>query len=203
MNRRKYIATVASGVTASLAGCLPDTERVQEMPRPYIGAKESDVVVKVYEDLSCPACRQFNQNVKPQIEEEYISSGEIRFEHYDFPLPVSPRWSYEAPNAARSVQDRTDNETFFEYVDLLFENQSSMSTEVITDVAESVGVEKPEAVANDASASLYRPVIQADKKSGEEIGVSRTPTVLVNDEILSQSSFNVISNVVDSELSNN
>lgn len=200
MKRRQYIGAIATGTIASLAGCLPSAERVQEMPTPYIGDEDADVVVQVYEDMSCPSCRRFNQDVKPQINEQYISSGDIRYEHHDWPIPVHPRWSYEVANAARSVQDRLDNEAFFEYVDKMYARQQSMSVDVITEEAENVGVENPEEVANDASASLYRPVIESDKESGTEIGVNRTPTVLVNGEIMSEPSFNVISSVIDSEL---
>lgn len=203
MNRRKFIGTLSSGVIAGLAGCqIPNAERVQTMPRPYAGAEESDVVVKVFEDFACPACAQYTTDVKPLIFDEYVESNEIRYEHYDYPLPVHQRWSYEIPNAARSVQDRSDNETFFDFADAMFEDQDILSQDLVRDTVNDLdGVDNADGVVNDASASLYDPVIQSDRQVGdEEYNVQGTPTVVVNDAVVSSYDFEVVSAAIDSEL---
>lgn len=202
MERRKFISTVSAGAVASLAGCqLPSTDRVQSMSRPYLGDEDSDVVVKVFEDYACPACRSYTLNVKPQIIEQYVETDQIKYEHYDYPLPVHQRWSYEVPNAARAVLDRTDSQTFFDFSDRMFENQNELSVDLIREQAEAVGVDDVDGVVNDAAASLYRPVIRSDRETGDdEYNVSGTPTVVVNGSVLSSYEFEVVQAAIDGEL---
>jgi protein-disulfide isomerase len=203
MNRRKFIGTLSSGVLAGLAGCqIPNAERVQTMPRPYAGSEESDVVVKVFEDFACPACAEYSTSVKPQIFDEYVEGNEIRYEHYDYPLPVHQRWSYEIANAARSVQDRSDNETFFEFTDAIFEDQDTLSQDLVRDIANNLdGVDNADGVVNDGAASLYEPVIQSDRQVGsDEYNVQGTPTVVVNGTVASSYDYEVVSAAIESEL---
>lgn len=201
MKRRQFVSgTIATGLAAGLAGCLPDAERVEELPRPRKGPEDADVVIQVFEDYSCPACQQFNQNVEPSIEDEYLGEESVAFEHFDWPIPVHPRWSYEMANAARGVQDRLGDEEFFTFRDAIFEQADEITTDIIEEEAESVGVEELDVFMNDASASLYRPVIQSDKTTGEERGVTATPGVFVNGELQSSPSFEVISSSIDNEL---
>lgn len=203
MKRRKFISgTVATGVAVGLAGCLPDAERVQSLPRPTEGEEDAEVTVQVFEDFACPACRQFNRNVEPSIRDEYISQGTVKLEHFDWPIPVDPRWSYDVANAARGVQDRVGEEAFFDFRDTMFERIDEISTDVIRESADGVGVEELDTFINDVSASLYRPVIQSDKQTGTERGVTGTPAVFVNGELLANPSFETISNRIEEELNN-
>lgn len=201
MRRRKFLSgTIATGLAAGLAGCLPDAERVEELPRPRKGSKDADVIIQVFEDYSCPACQQFNQSVEPLIEEEYLGEASVALEHFDWPIPVHPRWSYETANAARGVQDRLGSKEFFSFRDAMFEQADKISTEIIREEAESVGVEEIDVFVNDFTASLYRPVIQSDKTTGEERGVTATPAVFVNGELQSSPSFEAISSSIDNKL---
>lgn len=204
MDRRTFLALTGSGATASLAGCLPDAETVQELPRPVKGDEESDTVLRVFEDLGCPACRQYNQGIVPSLEEEYIQTNEIRYEFYDYVLPANQRWSSVLANAARGVQERVGNDAFWEFIDGAFENQNQLSTEVLREIGEESGVEEVEVWLNDSEAGVYEPVIESDIEFGDnEYDVSGTPTLVLNDQVLSSQAagnYQVLKSSIDQQL---
>lgn len=204
MNRRKFLALSGTGVTATLAGCLPDVERVEELPRPVLGDEESDVVLRVFEDLGCPACAQYSTTVQPSLIEQYVDTGDIRYEFYDYVIPANPQLSRFLNNSARAVQDRQGNQAFWDFSKEIFENQSEAGLDLVTETAEQLGVENPDEMANKADAGVYNPVIESDIEFGEnEYDVSATPTLVLNGEVLSSSAasnFDVLSNSIETQL---
>jgi protein-disulfide isomerase len=104
---------------------------------------------------------------------------DVRYEHHDLPIPVDERWSWGVASAARAVQESTDDVTFFDYAASLFENQSSYSMSLVESLADEVGADGCDARAA-AVNERYRPVLEADRQRGLDMGVEGTPTVFVN-----------------------
>jgi protein-disulfide isomerase len=187
--RRGYLA--AAGTVGLLAGCLGggsrgtddcsvgDEPTVSELPRPTLGDDAASVTVAAFEDFSCPHCATFSLEVLPELRSTYVDAGVVRYEHYDFPIPVDERWSWQAASAARGVQDETDAETFFEYAHALFANQDRYSARVLTDLADDVGAPGC-AIQADALNETYRPVVEADRRRGREADIGGTPAVFVD-----------------------
>ena len=184
-SRRTYLATVAASGTL-LAGCIggdepeSDREQVQSLPRPVAGDPDADVVVSSYEDFSCPHCKTYALEVYPEIREQYVEPGDIRYEHHDFPIPVNQRWSWDAAEAARAVQDRADNAAFFEFSADLYRNQGDYSLDLIRDLAADHA--DGDEVVEDVQANVYRPVVEADRQAGANRGVQGTPTIVVGNQ---------------------
>ncbi len=190
LSRRSYLAAGGAAATG-LAGCLggssgsvPDCPEapegtVEEMPRPVVGDPEASVTVAVFEDFACPHCATYSLQVFPEIKSAYVDSGKIRYEHHDFPLPVSQKWSWAAASAARAVQNAADDATFFEYAHDLYENQGDYSMSLVSDLADGVGVTG--CVAEVAARKLtYEPYLKAEQRRAKQRGVPGTPAVFVN-----------------------
>ncbi|MFC4356753.1 DsbA family protein [Halobium salinum] len=190
--RRSLLATVGGASTIGLAGCLgslggggagncdPQEEPpVNSLPVPAMG--DGDVMVKVWSDYACPHCRTFTVEALPKIEENYVASGDVTYEHHDFPIPVSEKWSWGAASAARGVQDSMDDEAFFEMSTLLFENQDKYTMKLVGDLAEQVGADRC-AIVGDAQYDTYRPVLEQDRQRGVNRGVQGTPAIFVDGE---------------------
>jgi protein-disulfide isomerase len=209
--RRKFLAGTTAGGAVALAGCTGvlgggssydcsggDGEKVTEASQPALGPKDAPVTVKVWEDFSCPHCKTFSLEVFPKIREEYVESGEVRYEHHDFPIPVRD-WAWGASSSGRAVHEATDGETFFEYAKALFDKQNNYSMGAVGDSADSAGVEPCTAI-NAAKGDTYRPVVEADRQRGQQAGVSGTPAVFVNGKQPQSKSFEGISSLIESEL---
>jgi len=188
-SRRRFMALTATGVAGAVAGCLgeedgpaADGETVDELPTPVQGDPDSDVTVAVYEDFSCPGCQTYKLSVYPEIKPEFIESDRIRYEHHDLPV-VNETWSYQIPSAARAVQDTEDDEAFFAFAEAIYPYQDEYSFDTVESVAEEVGADG-DAIRDAAEDLTYLPVIEASSDAGQDRGVSSTPTVVVNDELL-------------------
>lgn len=187
--RRRVLGAVAAGVPPILAGCLgdddsnpPDGEGVEELPTPVLGDSDADVTVAVFADFACPSCRQFKEIVTPSVVENYVTSGEVRYEHRDFPLPVN-EWSWHVGSAARAVQHEADVDAFWSFSTSIYAYQDDYSFDVIETVAGEI-TDVEAAVRTAAENETYRPVLETDRAYGEEHGVEATPTVLVDEELV-------------------
>lgn len=180
-SRRRFLQATAVVATGSLAGCVVQAPQADRgLDTPVLGDADAPVVLASFEDFRCKFCRQFNREILPQVVERYVNPGVVQYRRYDYPF-LDPEWSWKAANAARAVQDLSDDETYFEYVDLLYEQFDSYSLETFGALAETVGVDAA-SVRDAADAGRYRETIAADKELGEERNVNSTPTVFVDGE---------------------
>ncbi|EMA68866.1 DSBA oxidoreductase [Halorubrum aidingense JCM 13560] len=147
--------------------------------RPVIGDPEADVVVRAFEDFTCGHCATYKLDHFPTIREEYIDTGAVRYEHWDFPIPVNETWAVPVASAARGVGAREGDEAFFEFASAAYESQGSYGGEAIGAAAEAAGADPCAAIA-DAQFAAYEEASMSDRSEGESMGVSGTPTIFVD-----------------------
>lgn len=213
-SRRALLCGVGTGLTLALAGCqggdgtgsdgttttptprpggggdATTTTRTPRprLPTPVAGDPEADVTLAVYEDYACPHCANYNAEGYPNLRAAYVEPGQIRYEHHDLPIPVADPGSWEAANAARAVQDRQGDATFYDYAAGLFANSAdipSRGLELYADLATELELDG-DAIRTAAENRAYRRTIRSDRQAGIEDGVSSTPTFQVNGEIVAE-----------------
>jgi protein-disulfide isomerase len=117
--------------------------------------------------------------VKPELYREYVEDGTLRIEWRDF--PYRGRESVNAAVAARTAQAQG---RFWEYHDLLYENQSSgFGDENLTSFAEEAGLDMRR-FEEDYESARYAGLVQADFREAQRLGVTGTPTFVINDQVL-------------------
>ncbi|MDY6775485.1 MAG: thioredoxin domain-containing protein [Halobacteria archaeon] len=184
MSRRGFL--VSSLAVASTAGCLGAGGNSQASGpsqvdgEPTKGDEDAPVTVVEYFDFSCSHCRSFHEETMPALESRYIETGDVKFVHRNFPVPVDD-WSQTTAIAGEAVYVLGGDDAYWEYVDRIFARQGNMSMEYIETAADEVGVDGSE-VRSAVESEEYLPEVNADRKSGEERGVSGTPAVFVNGE---------------------
>ncbi|WP_435073500.1 thioredoxin domain-containing protein [Halorubrum sp. HHNYT27] len=167
--------------------------------RPVIGDPDSDVVVQAFEDFTCGHCATYTLEHFPTIREEYIASGEIRYEHWDFPIPVNEAWAVPVASAARGVGARNGSEAFFTFASTAYESQGSYSGEAIGAAAEAAGADPCAAIA-DAQFAAYEEASMSDRSEGDSMGISGTPTIFVNGEAVDTYEAETIAAAIDEAL---
>ena len=173
----------ASGATATSHDCeLTDREPVAELSQPVEGSSDAAVTVDVFEDFACPHCADFATGGLTQLKNEYVEGGDVRFRHFDFPIPVSD-WSGRVANAARSIQETQGDAAFFAFSLAAYENSEDYSWQLIGDLAEDVEAD-PCRVLSDASNATYEQVLSANRQTGIDRGVESTPGIFVNDTLI-------------------
>lgn len=202
--RRDVLGSVGALATVGLAGCLggsgghPEPEK--QLPTPAAGAADAPVTVAAFEDYACPHCATYSLSVVPKIWGEYVSTADVRYEWYDFPLPVDQEQSWLAADAARAVQARLDEpRRYFEYAHSLFEAQDSLGPDLYERAADDMGLDGA-AVRNEAENRKYEPTVVASKQSGEDRDVEATPTVFVGDRKLEAPDYEQLSDAIDAAL---
>ena len=121
--------------------------------------------------------------MEPELYEKYVKDGTLRLEWKDF--PYQGQESVDAALAARAAQAQG---AFWEYHDLIYENQSSGNSggyneERLTALAEEAGLDV-ERFERDLAEARYEGVVQADFREGQDLGVSGTPTFYINGRVI-------------------
>ena len=121
--------------------------------------------------------------MKPELYEKYVKSGTLKIEWKDF--PYQGQESVDAALASRAAQAQGK---FWEYHDLVYENQSSgnsggYNTQSLTALAEEAGLDTSK-FEEDLESARYENVVQADFEEGQGLGISGTPTFFINGEVL-------------------
>lgn len=184
--RRQYLAGLgATAIMGSLAGCLGG-EEAESLPTPVAGNPNGAMTIKVFSDFACPHCRTYHLSEFHTLQNGILSSGDVRYEHYDFPIPVDTVWSWKVASAARAAQALGGDEAFWTVSEGLYEHQGEWSGPLFEQIGDEIGVDGA-AVRRAGMQNQYRDVVQADRTLGEELGVPGTPAIVLNGQLISPS----------------
>lgn len=87
-----------------------------------MGNKNAPVQVVEYAAPVCPHCARFNADVFPKLKAEYIDTGKVHYVFRVFPL-------HPADIAAEGIARCLPADNYFEFIDLLFRNQTKWDPE--------------------------------------------------------------------------
>jgi protein-disulfide isomerase len=104
----------------------------------YVGDKAARVAVVEFSDFQCPYCGRFARETWPQIRNEYINTGKIRYGFRDFPMvSIHPN----AMRAAAAAECAAEQGKYWEMHDRLFANPDSLSDSDLARHAAELGLE--------------------------------------------------------------
>lgn len=164
-----------------------------------IGDEDAPVVVREFADYQCPACERFSGAID-RLREKYIDSGQVRFVFFDLPL----RQHDNAIPAAEAARCAEDQDAWWEMHKKLFEEQRSWSTagdpeSVFTGYAESLGIDARR-FGRCMRADVHLDDIKESRDLARDLGISSTPTALVDNITLTQTNWAQLNAVVKREL---
>lgn len=144
---------------------------------PTIGPSNAKVIVHMYGDFQCPACRAAEGGVKPTVAKY---ADRVRFVWKDFPLVQLHPNALAAANAARCAQVQG---WFWRYHDRLYEKQSEWSSGDPTSKFQTYAMEvEADAAKFDAcfANKTEQARVNADVVEGGANRVEATPTFFIN-----------------------
>ena len=176
-----------------------DKTSIDIVGEPSMGTDDAKILIVEFSDYECPFCARFFSQTYPLIKSEYVDSGIAKFVYKDFPLSFHPQGE-PAAIAANCIQNELGNEKYFEFHDLIFENQKALSRSKYIEWAKNLGADE-----NSYTACLEDPQmrqeVQGDVLEGTSLGVSGTPTLFINGvKIVGAQPFSVIQGIVEEEL---
>lgn len=169
---------------------------------PLKGNPKAKVTVVEYSDFQCGYCARAANQVASFLEDY---QGKIKFFYKQFPLSFH-KWAEEASIASLCVYDQS-NEKFWKLHDAIFEEQSKIKVTgakgTFAGMASKLGVDMKKYDKCVKSEETKRRVA-SDMAEGQSIGVSGTPTFVVDGFVLSGgANMKVLRDAVDYRLSLN
>ena len=151
---------------------------------PAIGDRNAPVTMVEYSDFECPFCARYFSDAYGQIKERYIDTGMVQLYFKDFPLDNIHPLARPAAIVANCVYERQGDSAFFDIHDRMFALQGQLgSVAALDQFAMDIGVSASEldACRND---SAYHDEITADFNEGQSIGISGTPSFVINGQLI-------------------
>ena len=174
---------------------LPATS-VKVGASPSLGPEDAAVVVFEYSDYQCPSCRNAH-GVSVKIRDRF--KGKIRWVFKDYPLERHR----EARLMAQAARCAGEQGKFWEYQDLLYSSQDHPDVEVLKGFAKQLNLDV-ERFTRSLESGKFDAIIEKEKQSAKEAGVSSTPTFVINGRLSPGfMSFEKMSELIERELEKN
>ena len=161
-------------------------------PRPMAngtaaGDPKAKVRIDVYEDFQCPACREYTLSLEPQLMRNDVATGRIYYVFHSFLIIDRATWSSpvkESHQAADAAMCAADQNRFWDYHDILFNNWTGENVGDFTDprlaaYAQSLNLDMKKFTAC-FLANTFKSKIDGDIAAATKLGVDGTPSIFVN-----------------------
>jgi protein-disulfide isomerase len=171
----------------------------QETPKsdlkpPQIGGDNAQVTIIEFMDFECPPCKRVRGTIKKVLK---AYPGEVRLIFRNFPKVEKHPFAVRAAEAALCAHEQGK---FWEYYELLFENQGGLDEETLFKLGREAGLDMDSfqgcLLLNEAAKR-----VMADMELGLELGVRKVPTFFINGmKIEGRKSIYMIEEIVKQEL---
>lgn len=176
-----------------------------------LGPNDAPVKIVEFADFQCPACGDFSLQVRPTIVDQYVEAGQVQLIYYDFPLVSIHDKAVLAARAARCGGDQelpgAPHGAYWTYHDKLFQEQGSWAYKQgsvvgdFVDYAGEVGLDT-DAFGECLRSDRFADVVTANRRLGEQLRISGTPTILVNNRRVQDWRPMQLAQVIEEELAN-
>lgn len=138
-----------------------------------VGPDHAPVTVVVFSDFECPYCRRFAET----IDSLHQGHPEVHIVERHFPLEIH----FAAFDAALAAECALDFGRYQVTRHILFSRRTLVDEERWGEVARAAGIRDTVAFNRCVGQRRHEDAVQADIAAAKSIGVSATPSVLVND----------------------
>jgi protein-disulfide isomerase len=170
-------------------------------PTKGFGNRNAPVVMEIFSDFQCPACKQLFLNTTQRVTDNYVNTGKIYLVHRDFPLPMHA-YSRLAASYSRAAAHIGKCE---EVEQALFQNQEKWEAngDVKGTVAAVLSPADMKRVQSLVDSKTLEPLIEKDIQIGRAIPVNQTPTSVIHTKdgqtypVVGFQSFDVLKTLLD------
>jgi len=161
----------------------PDTDRMSKIDLTNVhsqGSSKAPVTIVEYTDLQCPYCQKAHEILHDKLYKTY-TKNQVRWVFKQYPLEGHD-WSMNGALALECAGQQKE-QAFWDMASYLFKGQKDTKKENFNEKLEKGIIDlKLDAAKLNACMSneSAKKKIEAEKAEGTELGVSATPTILVN-----------------------
>ena len=172
----------AEALTPTVSNPDPDSWRV-------MGDPDAPVRIEEFGDFQCPYCARFFDRAEGRLREEFIAAGKVLFIYRNFLVVDSfADDGYESRLSALGALCAGEQGMFWEYHDLLFENQDgenegAFSASRLRSFASELEMDA-DSFARCLEEERYADILRADKRLAREHDINAVPSFLINGKVL-------------------
>ncbi|MEV7613315.1 thioredoxin domain-containing protein [Streptomyces sp. NPDC089799] len=145
-----------------------------------VGRADAPVVLIEYADYRCGYCGKFARDSEPGLIATYVEKGTLRIEYRNFPI-----FGEESEAAARAAWAAGRQGRFHAFHSAAYAKgvkEKGFGADRLAELARQAGVADLERFKADMDGTAAREAVGRDQEEGHRIGVSSTPSFLVNGE---------------------
>jgi protein-disulfide isomerase len=187
-NRLRQASVVQINLTAPESPAF----QISTDDQPIKGNPNAPVTIVEFTDFQCPSCAQ-QHPVLERIVSEF--GNRVRLVVRDFPLSQHPN----APKAAEAAEAAREQGKYWEYVAVLFRNQSALEVGKLKQYASELGLDRTRFDAS-LDSGKFAEKVQRDLLDGDKLGVNGTPTFYVNGKRVSDRSYEGLKTTIEATL---
>jgi len=170
-------------------------------PTKTSGNKNAPVVMEIFSDYQCPACRQLFATTTQRVIDSYVNNNKVYIVHRDFPLPMHA-YSRVAASYARAAAHIGKGDVVEQ---TLFQNQEKweMNGDVKGTVAAVLTPPEMKKVQGLVDGKTLEPLIDKDRQLALAVPVNQTPTSIIHTRdgqsypVVGYVSFDVLKTLLD------
>jgi protein-disulfide isomerase len=146
---------------------------------PSLGEKTAKVTIVEFSDFQCPFCGRYATQTMPQLLDEYVKTGKVRYVFRNFPLDQLHPLAEKAAEASACAADQGK---FWEAHDRFFKNQQALDAKEMQGHAVVLGLDAPK-FQQCLDSSKYASRVKADLAEGQKYNVRGTPSFFFGTEV--------------------
>ncbi|MFC4100143.1 DsbA family protein [Paenibacillus xanthanilyticus] len=152
---------------------------------PLSGQADAPVKIVEFGDYKCPVCQTFSQTIVPQIEKDFVDSGDVGLYFANFQF-IGPD-SFTAAYAAQSVYHQNKDE-FWKYYDLIYKNQGPeteqwATVDFLVKLAQDNNIAVDyDTLRSDIENATYADEVEDHNGLARSSKVTGTPSIFINGE---------------------
>lgn len=164
-----------------------------------IGKADAPVTMIEYAALTCSHCRDFWKWELPKLKSTYLDTGKVKLIYRDFPIDGQGMGLLFASVARCGGEEKyvdMVDEFFTRQFDLLTAAQSGSALPVLNEIGAKFGLSQDQILTCiDHRPDLKQSILDAQKAASDK-GVRSTPTIYINDEVVSNPTWeNVVASI--------
>jgi len=160
--------------------------------QPSLGLASAPVTIVAFTDYQCPSCAAMHQDLQ-RLVKEY--GDKVRLVARDFPLNQHA----EALKAAEAAEAAREQNRYWEYVQVLLRNQSSLEVDKLKSYATEIGLDRTR-FDSGLDSGKFAELVQGDVAAGMKLGLKAVPTLFLNGRRVSVKNYEDLKAQVDAVL---
>ena len=160
--------------------------------QPSLGNANAAVTIIAFTDYQCPSCAAIHPSLERLVKE---NGNKVRLVARDFPLSQH----VDAFKAAEAAEAAREQGKYWEYVQVLLQNQSSLSVEKLKSFATQLGLDRTR-FDGALDSRKFAEMVQTDLDDGIRLGLKGTPSLFINGRRVTAKSYEELKESVDAAL---